>query len=143
MNTIKDKITASHWCCQPSLISIKDNFDIYLEFYVISLWILHITLNSSSLSLEERKLIAIFNWTFHVSDFLRSFMVSFTYGLTLLRYSSIVSVWLLPPLLLYSTEFLSQKLPISLVSNNLLLHHAQNNISNYSVLVSFIFFFLV
>ena len=43
--------------------------------------------HSSSLSLEEIKLIAIFNWIFHVSDFLRLFMMSFKYGLILLRYS--------------------------------------------------------
>ena len=35
----------------------------------------------SSRSLEEIKLIAIVNWIFHVSDFLRSFMISFKYGL--------------------------------------------------------------
>ena len=53
-----------------------------------------------SWSLEKIKLIAIVNWIFHVSDFLRLFMISFKYGLILLRYSSNDSVFLLP-LLLY------------------------------------------
>ena len=46
-------------------------------------------------------LIFIINWIFHVSDFLRSFMISFKYGLVLLRYSSTDTVFL-SPLLLYS-----------------------------------------
>ena len=53
-------------------------------------WITH----SSSLSMEEIKLFAIVNWIFHVSDFLRLFMMSFKYGLILLRYSSTDSVLL-------------------------------------------------
>ena len=53
--------------------------------------------------LYNAKLIAIFNWIFHVSDLLRSFMTSFfKYGLVLLRYSSTDSVLFLSPLLLYS-----------------------------------------
>ena len=48
---------------------------------------------SSSLSLEDMKLIAIANRIFHVSAFLRSFMISFKYDLILLRYSSIDSVF--------------------------------------------------
>ena len=43
---------------------------------------------SSSLSLEEIKLIAIVNCISNVSDFLRLFMMSFKYGVILLRYSS-------------------------------------------------------
>ena len=39
---------------------------------------------SSSVSLEEIKLIAIVNSIFNVSDFLRLFMMSFKYGLLLL-----------------------------------------------------------
>ena len=56
---------------------------------------------SSSLPLEEIELIAIVNWNFHVSDFLRLFMMSFKYGLILLRYSS-TDVLFLSPLLSYS-----------------------------------------
>ena len=41
----------------------------------------------SSVSLQEVKLIAIVNWMFHESDTLTSFMISFKYGLTLLKYS--------------------------------------------------------
>ena len=47
---------------------------------------------SSSLSMEVIKLFAIANWIFYVPDFIRLFMISFKYGLTLLRYSSTDSV---------------------------------------------------
>ena len=57
---------------------------------------------SSSLSMEEIKLFAIVNWIFHVSEFLRLFMMSFKYSLILLRYSSTDSVLLLSPILSYS-----------------------------------------
>ena len=57
---------------------------------------------SSLLSLEEIKLIVAVNWIFHVSDFLRLFMISFKYGLILLRYSLIESVLFLSLLLSYS-----------------------------------------
>ena len=57
---------------------------------------------SPSLSLEEMKLVAIVNLIFHVSDFLGFFVVSFKYGLILLRYSSFDSVLFLSPLLSYS-----------------------------------------
>ena len=59
--------------------------------------------HSSSVSLEEIKLITIANWIFHVSDFLRSFIVSLKYGLTLLRYSSIDNVLFPSPLFSYLT----------------------------------------
>ena len=56
---------------------------------------------SLTLSLEEINLIAGY-WNFHVSDFLRLFMISFKYGLTSLGYTSIDSALLLSPLLSYS-----------------------------------------
>ena len=56
----------------------------------------------SLLPLEEIKFIAIVNSIFHVSDFLRLFMMSFKRGLILLRYSSIDSVLFLSPLPSYS-----------------------------------------
>ena len=43
---------------------------------------------SSPLSVEEIKLFVIVNWVFNVSDFLRLFMISFKYGLMLLRWGS-------------------------------------------------------
>ena len=55
---------------------------------------------SSSLSLEEIKLIAIVNWIFHVSHFLRLFDV-FKHGLILLRYFLTDSVLFLSSLLSY------------------------------------------
>ena len=57
---------------------------------------------SLPLSLEEIRLIAIVNSIFHLSDFLRLFMMSFEYSPTLLRYSSTYSVLSLSPLLSYS-----------------------------------------
>ena len=45
------------------------------------------TTHSSSLSVEEIKLFNIANWIFYVSYFLRLFIMSFKYGLILLRYS--------------------------------------------------------
>ena len=54
---------------------------------------------SSSLSIEKLKLIAIVYWIFHVLDFLRLFIMSFKYGLILLRYSSANSVLFLSLLL--------------------------------------------
>ena len=50
----------------------------------------------------------------------RSFMISFKYGLVLLRYSSIDSVLILSPLLSYSIQFYLEKLPSVLVYKNLL-----------------------
>ena len=47
-------------------------------------------------------LFAIVNLNFYVSDFLRLFMMSFKYGLILLRYSSADSVLFPSPLLSYS-----------------------------------------
>ena len=43
---------------------------------------------SVSLSMEKIKLSAIVKWISHVSGFLRLVMMSFKYGLTLIRYSS-------------------------------------------------------
>ena len=69
------------------------------DFYVITFW-MHAC--SSSLSIEETKLFAVVNWIFHMSDFLRLFMVSFKYGLISLRYSSTDNILFLSLLILYS-----------------------------------------
>ena len=55
-----------------------------------------------SFSMEEIKLF--------VSDFLRLFMMSFKYGLILLRYFSTDSILFLSPLLSYSIQLILQKL---------------------------------
>ena len=68
---------------------------------------------------EEVKLSAIINWIFHVSDFLRSFMMSFKYVLILLRYPSNDYVLFLSSLLSYSIQLLLQKVPTLLLYNNL------------------------
>ena len=49
-------------------------------------------ISHSSLSMEEIKLFVIVNWIFHVTDFLRLFMMFFKYGQILLRCSSTDSV---------------------------------------------------
>ena len=68
--------------------------------------------HSSSISpLEEIKLIVIVNWIFHVWNVLRSFMIYFKYGLTLLRHSSTDSVLFPSPLFSYSKWLMLQKLP--------------------------------
>ena len=54
-----------------------------------------------SFSMEEIKLFAIVNWVFHVSDFLRLFIMSFKYGPILLRYSSTDRVLFLSSLFFY------------------------------------------
>ena len=67
--------------------------------------------HSSSVSLEDKNITYIVNWIFHVSNFLRSFMISFKYGLILLTYSLIDSFLFISPLLSYSIKLLLQKLP--------------------------------
>ena len=73
-------ITAFHWCFQPNLISGKK----WLKklFYNFIYSIINHDLSpfecstpSSSLSLVDTKLIPIVDWIFHVSDFLKSFMI--------------------------------------------------------------------
>ena len=51
------------------------------------LWLLQGIPNSSSLFLKNIKLIPIFNWIIPVSEFLKSIMTSFNYGLVSLKYS--------------------------------------------------------
>ena len=58
--------------------------------------------HSSSTSFQEMKLIAIFNWIFHVSEFLRSFIIFLKKGLILVPYSSSNKLLFLWPLLSYS-----------------------------------------
>ena len=86
MNILKDKITT---------------FPLSL-IMVFMLSLLKCMTQSSSLSSEEIKLIAIVDWIFHVSDFLRIFVMSFKYGLISSRYSLTDSVLCLSPLFSYS-----------------------------------------
>ena len=58
--------------------------------------------HSSSLSMEEIKLIAIISWIFHVPEFLRLFIMPLKYGLILIRHSSTDSVSFLSLLPSYS-----------------------------------------
>ena len=56
-------------------------------------------LHAIHISMEELKLFAIINWIFHVSDFLRLFVMSFKYRLILLRHFLTDCVLFLSPLL--------------------------------------------
>ena len=49
------------------------------DFYVINFW-MHYTF-FIIIILRRKTIIVIVNWVFHVSDFLRSFMMSFKFGL--------------------------------------------------------------
>ena len=64
--------------------------------------VLEYVTRSSSVYLEEIKLITIINWIFHVADLLRSFMISFKDGLTSLRDYSVDRFFFLSSLLSYS-----------------------------------------
>ena len=100
MNIIKDKLTTLHQF-QIILIFIferilKKKFitSSTLSLIMISmLSLFECITGSSSLSLEERKIIAIVYWIFHVSNFLRLFLMSFKYSVILLKSSSIHSVY--------------------------------------------------
>ena len=70
---------------------------------------------SSSLSLEEIKLLAIVSWIFQISNFLRSNSISFKYGLFSLRYFSSDSVLFLSLLFSCSIQFLLQTYLLLLV----------------------------
>ena len=103
MNIIKGKFTRFSWF-QDILVSI---FKWIKKFW---LWLIMISmpslfeciLCSSLLSTEEIKLFAIVSWIFYLSDSLRLFMMSFKYGLILLRCSSTDSILFLSLLVPYS-----------------------------------------
>ena len=96
----------------------------------------------SPLSLEEIKLIAMVNWIFHVSYFLR-FMMPFKYGLILLRCSSTDSVLFLSLLLLYSI-IITPKITNShwfIIILFFFMLKKISNISKYSIFNYFTFLF--
>ena len=67
---------------------------------------------SSSLSLEEIKLIALVNGIFHLSGFLRLLIMPFKNGLILLKYYLTGRPLFLSPLLSYSMKLLLHKFPL-------------------------------
>ena len=82
--------------------------------------------HSSSIFLEEIKLIAIVNWIFHGSGSRRSFIKSFKYGLVLLTdFYSVTITFIFDVIWLVITFLLKESL----------------NISNYSIFYCFILFF--
>ena len=108
---------------------------------------------SSSLSMEEIKLFAILNRIFHVSDFLRLFMMSFKNGLILLRYSSTDRVLFLVSYLMVSyftnsfvfTIIVTSKITFSywfiIIFFFFFMLKKNLNISKYSIFNCFSFFF--
>ena len=99
---IFDCVLTFNWCFQPNMIPRKKrlkksfyNFIFFIinrVFYVINFWKFFI-IHSSSLRLEEINWTVIVNWMLHVSNFFRSFMVSFKYDLISLIYSSNDSIY--------------------------------------------------
>ena len=93
MNIIADKLPTFHQFFLMILVSIKKwlkkIFNSFICFFnnhdsfVITFW-LHCKL--FIIIFEKIKLIALVNWIFRMSDFLRLFMISFKYGLILFRY---------------------------------------------------------
>ena len=75
------------------------------SLYVCMVWV-------SSEPLEEIKLIDIVNRIFHSPWDLRSFIISFKYGLIIPRYSLIDKVLSLSPLLSYSIQLLLKALKV-------------------------------
>ena len=110
MNIIEDKLSTFHQLFQiifiPALEWFKSSSITSSAWSIIMISMLLlfecITGSSSLPSLEEIKIIVIVNWIFYVSDFLRSFMISFKYGLISLRCCSAGNALFLSPLLLYS-----------------------------------------
>ena len=94
---------------------------------------------SPSLSLEDIKLTAIFDWIFQISYFLRSFMTYFKCSLILLRYSSNDGVLFLPPLLHIQYNCYFKNHLLLLLCNHFLFLHSQITLS---LIASFSFFSL-
>ena len=76
---------------------------------------------SSSMSLEKIKLIAIVNKVFHVSDFLRLFMISFKYDLISLKCSLIDKFYFCYHSFHIRHNCYYKNLSLLLVHNNLLI----------------------
>ena len=89
--------------------SCRDKFICFIinhGFYIITFW-MHFLL--FIIIYRRNKVICNWNGISQVSDFLRLFIISFKYGLILLRYSSTDSGLLLSPLLSYSRNCYSKK----------------------------------
>ena len=86
------------------------------------------TCSASWSMMEEVKSFDIVNLIFHGWDFLRLLIISFKYGLILLRYSSTDRVLFLSPFYFrIQYNFCSENYSLWLVYNNFLLLHAQKN----------------
>ena len=145
LNTIKYEVATFHWCFQPNLIPGKKLLEKFFynlicviinhDFYAITFW-MHYTL--FIITFRWHKANCFVNWIFDVSDFLKSFMISCKYGLILLRYCSIDSALFLSklPYIQYTYCYW-----FVITFFFLIILKKVSNISNYSVVDSFIFFF--
>ena len=116
MNKIKDKLTTFRPFFNQNLYLLRSDLKSFLitfsAFSLIMFSLLSLfqcIVCSSSLSLEEVESIAIVNWMFYMSEFLRLFLKLFKYSLIELRNFLTDSVFL-SPLLLYSIQLLFPKL---------------------------------
>ena len=128
INTIKGKITTFHWRFRANRIWYLERSDwksssiisSALSLIMISvLSLCECITRSSSLLLEDIKLIAIVKWIFHVSDILRSF-ISFKYGLILLRYYQLIVPYFYHYYFHIQYNCCSKNYLLFLVCNNLL-----------------------
>ena len=101
-------------------------FIINYKFHIVPFWVIFFVFVFLSASLEEIKLVAIINWSFHVLDFRRLIVISLKEGLVSLRYSLTDSSKITNSYWLVMIFFL-------LLINSF-------NISNYSISYCFIFF---
>ena len=111
---------------------------------IISMWSdFECITRSSSLSMEKIKLFNTINWIFHLSDFLRLFVMSFKYGLILLRYSSTDGILFLS--LFFGIQYnFPQKITYSywfIIIFFFFMLKKMLNISEYPVFNCFSFFF--
>ena len=87
MNITEDTLTTVHdskllWYLilnESKSFFVTSSASSFIMIFMLSLF--KCIICSSSLSMEETRLIAIASWIFHVSDFLGVFMMSFKYGL--------------------------------------------------------------
>ena len=110
------KKKVAHFACRDKFIC----FIINHGFYVITFWMHYLLF---IIIYRRNKVICYWNGIFQVSDFLRLFIISFKYGLILLRHSSTHNALFLLPILLYSIYsyskiyFLTKKIFLIFLSN--------------------------
>ena len=100
---------------------ITPNTDNFYAMIISMLPLFECITHSPAVSLEEIKLITIFNWIFYMSNLLRSFMIFFKCGLISSRYSWISTILFFSPLLSYSIKNNNTNYLLLLVCENLII----------------------